>query len=244
MEDEIIGEHTKSLVTDIPLDPKSDTYKFYRKTIPHYEGEAVYIYSFIEGRMLYARGWKDILGYKDTEVTMLKIISATTPHFINFSNELNDKALKFISTKTKKLEGYSFTLEVKKIHKNGKTKVPLFSRVGVFKSYKGQMTEILGRSQIMKSVKYSKVMEFAAYGPDKSEFEESLSKELFNYLTISRREKEVLLLASKGMTFKEIGENLGVTQSAIEKRIIPLYKRFDVRSLPHLISFAYENHIL
>jgi len=244
MEDEIIGNHTKSLITDVPLDLKSDAYKYYYKTIPHYEGEAVYIYSFIEGRIIYARGWEDVMGYKDTEITLLKIVNATTPHYLNFSNELNDKALQFISTKSKNLEDYSFTLELEKVHKDGKTKVPLFSRIGVFKSLKGQMAEIMGRSQVMNTLKYGKVMQFAAYGPDKSEFEESLSKELFNYMTISSKEKEALKLASKGMAFKEIGDNLGVSQSAIEKRIIPLYKRFEVRSLPHLISFAYENHIL
>ena len=51
-------------------------------------------------------------------------------------------------------------------------------------------------------------------------------------------------MASKGFAFKEIAEKLNVSASAIEKRIIPLYKRFNVKSLPHLISFAYDNHIL
>jgi len=241
---EILGIHAHPLITDTPIDTSSESYKFYEATIPSYQDEAVYIYSFIENRMLYARGWESVLGYKDNEISMLKIVTSTTPKYYKFSNELNNKALVFLSKKTENLEAYSFTLELEKLHKNGKTKVPLFSRVGVFKSLNGQVTEIIGRSQIMKTLKYGKVMQFAAYGPDKSKFEESLSKELFNYSTISRKEKEALELACKGMTFKEIGDNLGVSQSAIEKRIIPLYKRFNVRSLPHLISFAYENHIL
>lgn len=244
MEDQIIGEITKSLITDVPIDTKSEAYKYYYKTIPFYEGEAIYVYSIPQRKLLFARGWEDILGYKDTEISMLKIVTSTTTHFADFYKEFVDKSLAFISKKTKDLESYSFTMELEKKHKDGKTKVPIFSRVGVFKSEKGNITEFLGRSQIMKKIKYSKVLEFAAYGPEKSEFEESLSKELFNYLTISRKEKEALLLSSKGMAFKEIGEALGVSQSAVEKRIIPLYKRFEVRSLPHLISFAYENHIL
>ncbi len=236
--------HTKTDITNIPIDLNSESYKYYYETIPHYEDEALYIYSFKENRMLYARGWEKVLGYKDNEITMLKITNITSPHYSDFANELNKKALQFINKKTKNLEEYSFTLEVEKIHKNSNEKIPLFSRVGVFKSEQGQVTEILGRSQIMKTLKYGKVMQFAAYGPEKSEFEESLSKELFNYLTISRKEKEALKLASKGMAFKEIGNLLGVSQSAIEKRIFPLYKRFDVKSLPHLISFSYDNHIL
>ena len=87
-------------------------------------------------------------------------------------------------------------------------------------------------------------MQYAAFGPETSGFEESLNERLFNKLGISRKEKEALELAAKGDTFKEIAEKLNVSQSAIEKRIIPLYKRFNVKSLPHLISFAYDNHIL
>jgi DNA-binding NarL/FixJ family response regulator len=71
-----------------------------------------------------------------------------------------------------------------------------------------------------------------------------LNEQLFNQLAISRKEKEALELAAEGYAFKEIAEKLNVSRSAIEKRMIPLYKRFNVKSLPHLISFAYDNYIL
>ena len=87
-------------------------------------------------------------------------------------------------------------------------------------------------------------MQFAAYGPEKNGFEETLSKELFNHHAISRKEKEALTLAAEVYAFKEIADMLEISRSAVEKRIIPLYKRFKVRSLTHLISYAYENHIL
>ncbi|CAM1334671.1 LuxR C-terminal-related transcriptional regulator [Tenacibaculum aestuariivivum] len=238
-----IGKYTKESVSNIPLNKDSESYKFYKKTIPKFVGEALYIYSFKENKMLYAHGWEELLGYKNEEITMLKIVSSTSERHFNFSNELNDKALKLLKTKTEDLEKYSFTLEVEKIHKNG-TIVPLFSRVGVFKASNGQVEEIIGVSQIIKSLKHSNVMQYAGYGPAKSDFEESLNKELFKHYAISRKEKEALAMAAKGMAFKEIAFELNISQSAIEKRIIPLYKRFNVKSLPHLISFAYTNHIL
>ncbi len=61
---------------------------------------------------------------------------------------------------------------------------------------------------------------------------------------ISRKEKETLNLAAKGYAFKEISKELCVSQSAIEKRIIPMYKKFEVKSLPRLIGFAYQNDII
>ena len=237
------GDYSKSFITDVPADLSSREALHFKNTIPRFPEEAVYIYSFKEKRMIYADGWEDILGYRDDEINMLTIVSITAPEYAPFSYELNDKALKFIQSKTEQLEKYSFTIELKKLHKNG-TPVPLISKVGVFSSENGTVTAIIGRSQINRSITLGKVMRYAAYGPDKSEFEEELNKQLFQHYAISQKEKEALSLVAKGYSFKEIANEFKVSPSAIEKRIIPMYKRFDVKSLSHLLSFAYDNHIL
>ncbi len=238
-----IGEYSKSLITNIPADLDSEEARSFARTILRFPDEAVYIYSFKLNRMIYAAGWEEVLGYRDEEINMLTIVSITSPEYAPFSNELNDKALRFIQSKTERLEEYSFTIELKKIHKDGHP-VPLISRVGVFKSEGGHVTEIIGRSQVNTSIKFGKVMQYAAYGPEKSKFEEELNKVLFRHHAISSKEKEALSLVSQGYSFKEIAGQFRVSQSAIEKRIFPLYKRFEVKSLTHLVSFAYDNHIL
>lgn len=237
------GDYTKSFITNIPADLLCAQAKQFRKNILRFPEEAIYIYSFKKQRMIYADGWEEVLGYPDAEIGMLTIVSITTPEYAPFSNELNDKALQFINSRTADLDKYSFTIELKKIHKNG-THIPLISKVGVFSSEKGRVTAIIGRSQINRSITLGNVMRYAAYGPDKTTFEDELNKQLFNYYAISNKEKEALEMVAKGFSFKEIAKQLHVSQSAIEKRIIPLYKRFNVKSLTHLISFAYDNHIL
>jgi DNA-binding NarL/FixJ family response regulator len=141
------------------------------------------------------------------------------------------------------LELYSFTIELKKIHKNG-NHIPLIWRVAVHKAENGKVSQIIGHCQINRSLKFGAVMKYAAYGPAKSKFEENLNKTLFQHLAISEKEKQALSLVAKGQSFKEIASQLNISQSAVEKRIIPLYKRFNVRSLSHLISFAVENNII
>lgn len=240
---ENFGKYTRDRISNVPYDITDPIYKEYKAKVPQFIGQAVYIYSFQKNRMLFANGWEEILGYKDDEITLLKIVSCTSERHFNFSNELNDKALQFLKTIKKDLEKYSFTIEVEKKHKNGEI-IPLFSRVGIYKSHQGNITEIIGVSERTHSKRLGDIMQYAAYGPDKSSFEDTLNTQLFNELGISRKEKEALQLAAKGFAFKEIADKLCVSQSAIEKRIIPMYKRFNVKSLPHLISFAYDNHIL
>lgn len=108
----------------------------------------------------------------------------------------------------------------------------------------GLIKEAIGRFQVNRSLRFGKVIRYSAFGPEKNEFEDELNKSLFKYQTISGKEKEALVYLAKGYTFKEIADELNITSSAVEKRIIPLYKRFEVKSLAHLISFAYENFIL
>lgn len=237
------GEFTKSMISAIPADLNSEEAINIKNSVQRFPEEAIYIYSFKQNKMLYADGWEEVLGYQDEEINMLKLVSTTTPEYEAFSNELNDKALLFILKKYDELEKYSFTTELKKFHKNG-NEIPLIVRVGVYKSENGRVTEIIGRYQINHSITLGKVMRYAAYGPDKSEFEDELNKELFQYVAISLKEKEALTMVAKGYSFKEIAYHFGVSQSAIEKRILPLYKRFNVKSLSHLITFAFENHIL
>lgn len=237
------GAYSKSFITDTPADPDSELARHFRRTIPKFPEEAIYIYSFAENRMLYADGWEEVLGYRDDEINMLLIVNATTPQFAPFSYDLNDKALTFIQGHDRDLEQYSFTIELKKTHKDGR-EVPIAARVGVFESRAGRVSAIIGRNQVNRSLHFGKVMQYAAYGPEKAEFEEELNKQLFQHLAISAKEKEALALVAKGYSVKEIAAQFKVSHSAIEKRILPLYKRFGVKSLPHLVSFAYDNHIL
>lgn len=238
-----LGHFTRSFITNVPADLNHPLALQYRASIPRFPDEAVYIYSFKEGRMLYADGWEPIFGYRDDEISMLDIVNMSAPKFAPFSHELNDKALQFILKQRENLLQYSFKIELKKIHKNG-TEVPVVARVGVHALEEGRPVSILGNFRVDHTLRFGNVMRYAAYGPEKNEFEEELNKTLFCSPAISDKEKDVLALVAAGSSLKEAAEKLFITLSAVEKRIMPLYKRFNVNGLTHLISFAYENHIL
>jgi DNA-binding CsgD family transcriptional regulator len=153
------------------------------------------------------------------------------------------RTIQFIHKKRPELNKYSFLIEQKKVHKNG-TEVPIVARVGVHECENDTVVSIIGRFQVNYNIRFGKVMRYAAFGPEKNEFEDELNKNIFYKNAISNKEKDALALIAKGYSLKEVADMLNISQSAVEKRIIPLYKRFDVKSMPHLVSFAYENNIL
>jgi DNA-binding CsgD family transcriptional regulator len=230
-------------VSGAPIDKMHPEYEHYRNSIPLFPNEAVYVYSFQQNRLLYAAGWEPTMGYRDDEITMHIILQATDPAHAPFAFELNNKAVQFLMAPRKDLDQYSYFFEGRKIHKDGSL-VPMSIHIRVFSTKNDHVDVVIGRFQVNHSLRFGKVLRYGANGPYKNEFEEILNKELFQYSAISAKEKEALSMVSKGLSFKEIADHLGISNSAVEKRILPLYKRFDVKGLPHLISFAYENFIL
>ena len=233
----------ESIITDTPAIANRDAFATFKKIIARFPNEAVYVYSLVNKRMIYVDGWQELLGFKDDEISLLKLVQLTVPDYIPFCSEINNKALQFILAQQEQLEEYSCIVYSKKYHNNGE-EVPLIESVGVFKSDKGQVTEIIGRFQKNKFARMGKIIQYDAYGPKKSAFEETLSKELFKHQAISIKEKETLALFAQGKTYKEVAEHYKISSSAIIKRINPLFERFNVKNLTHLIHFAHQNGLI
>lgn len=230
-------------ISNKPVDKTSKRYIKLTKTIPKIAGQAVYVYSVEKRKPIYTYGWEKLLGYKDDEIGLRTLLNSTHERYSKFTRVVLEKSLRFLLKQKDKHEEYSLTLEFIKKHKNGGS-IPVIASIGVFKAKNGKIAEVIGVFTLAKNLYFSEVMYYAAYGPKSSQFEETLNEVLYKHYAISRKEKDALNLAAKGYAFKEIALELNVSQSAIEKRIIPMYKRFNVKSLSHLVSFAYENHIL
>ena len=71
--------------------------------------------------------------------------------------------------------------------------------------------------------------------------EESISNRKFK---ISDREKEVLELICKGLSTKEIAENLNISSKTVENHRAALLDKLKVRNTAELVSFAIQNRVI
>ena len=79
------GKYTRERVSDLPFDYNDPAYEQCKEKVLQFTGQAAYIYSFEKKRMLFANGWEELLGYKDKDITLLKIISITSERYFDFS---------------------------------------------------------------------------------------------------------------------------------------------------------------
>jgi len=241
---EELGSYSKKFISDIPMDVNSEYYTYYKTRLYKYPLEGVYIYSFEHGKMLYADGWENVAGIPDTEITMLRIVNMTSPEYAPFVHEINDKALQFLHVRNKQLKEYSFTIETK-IRNRNEIDIPVVARVAVHDTFDdGTLKSIIGRFQVDYGLRFGKIMRYAAYGPEKDEFERNLNRNLFYPYRISDVELEVIRLLAKGHTYREIGNEINESISHIERTIDSLLERFKVNNTTSLVSFCYENRLL
>ncbi len=240
---ENISDFFRQNINPQPVDLHSAEALLLKKRFFKFPDEAVYIYSLREGRMIYADGWQKLIGIKDDKISLLDIVGSTHIYYLDFMTELNEKAFIFMRSRATDFEKYSFAVELKKVHVN-KSEIPILLKIGVFEIENNEIVSIIGNFRIIRSLYFGKTIRYFLYGPDVNELENYLNKELKHKMSISYKQREALLMIAKGYSFKEVAANLNVSISAIEKRILPLYTKFDVKSLNHLISFAYENLII
>ncbi|NVK64061.1 MAG: helix-turn-helix transcriptional regulator [Flavobacteriales bacterium] len=237
------GSYSRAYITNVPADLTSPIAQDYDKSLLKYPEEGIYIYSFIENRMLYAHGWEDVVGIPSSELSMTGVVNFTASDFAPFVEEVNDKALQFLHERNERLTEYSFTIEIKVKHRAGH-EVPVYARVSVHDTQEdGSLASIMGRFHVNRSLRFGKVMRFRTYGPEKEAFEEALDSDLFKSIVISQKELEALRMVEKGYAFKQIAAELGISHSAVEKRIYPMFERFEVVSLAQLVSFAHKNYL-
>lgn len=239
-----LGNYSRQFITNVPYDSNDPDFELYKSKIIKSPLEGVYIYSFEKGRMIYAEGWEELIDIPDNEINMVQIVEMTAPDFMPFVHEINDKALKFLHVRHENLKEYSFKIELKIRNKNN-LEIPVVARVSVFDTMPdGSLKCIMGRFQVDYGIRFGKIMRFSAYGPEKSAFENDLNESLFYPFRISDKELEVMRMLAKGYAYKEIANLLAVSPSAIEKRIRPMFQRFNVPNNTSLVAFAYENNLL
>ena len=240
---QIKEDYAIQFVTDRTYDPE-DTENISLNDITRLPNEGIYIYDFQKGKILYSNGWKDVIGYRNDEISMKTIIMLTSNEYIAFVREINDKALYFLHQRNTFLTEYHLSFGIKMKHRNG-IDVPVSDTLQVYSTTPdGNLSQIIGRFRRDDKLRLGKVRSYTAHGPEKDIFEQSLNNDLLYNFRISNKELEVIRLLSKGKTYKEIAFDLDISMSAVEKRIAPLFKRFNVKNNAHLVGFAYENELL
>jgi DNA-binding NarL/FixJ family response regulator len=226
-----------------PFQPKPTAKNLRFANITCFSDEATYVYSLKTKKIMYAKGWMELLGYANEEISMHLLVEITTPDHKEFIQEINNQALAFILSKSANLLEYSCTTECKKLSKQGE-EVALLESVKVHKSLKGKVVEVIGTYKRNPRTPHLGNKYLQASGPGIETLVEKMKLVAGNEALIKVRERKILKMLAQGKSMKEVAEVLFVSKSAIEKTVMPLYRKCNVRNLVELIAYAHKNGLI
>ena len=206
-----------------------------------YSDEAIYIYSVNKLKIVYAKGWDNLLGYSNNEISMQMLLKITTPEFVDYLREMHKQVINFIVNETEHLFEYSFTYETKKYNKENK-EISLLESFKVFNTKEdGSISEFVGTYKLNPRISNFREKYLRASGPG---IEHLINRMLCfgtSEILITPIEREVIKLLVEGKSILEVAKLLNKSKSTIEKIINQLCTQFNVKGSKQLISYAIKN---
>jgi len=233
----------ETILSKEPFQPNPTEKNLRYANIPNFSDEATYVYSLKTKKILFARGWMELLGYENVEISMHLLVEITTPDHKEFIQEMNNQALAFILSKSANLYEYSCTTECIKFNKQGE-EVALLESVKVHRSLKGKVVEVIGTYKRNPRMPHPGNKYFQANGPGIETLVEKMQQ--FNALekVITKRECKIIRMLGNGKTITEVAKEIFVSKSTIEKNLSELCIKFKVRKRAELIAYSHENGLI
>lgn len=237
--------HQTIFTTEL-TDLSTEENQAYKAQLKRENDEALIVYDIKNKQLVYHEGWLDLLGIRKGEINMLYLMDYIDPEFKDFVHKVTDSALYFFNEPHHNILEYKIMLEFKLIHQLSFESIPVHVTFFSFEADKdNSLNTFLGRFKVDRSLALTgENHRYTVYTPDKLSYIEGLDNKLFKSHHITYKELEALKLIAQGHAIKQVADKLCISHSAVEKRIYTLYKRYKVKSLPHLISFCYDNLIL
>lgn len=96
-----------------------------------------------------------------------------------------------------------------------------------------------GAGPISPSIAYKILQMVQSRGDTKTD--KKTMEDLFN---LSEREKEILILLSQGLDYKEIGNKLSISPNTVKKHTINIYQKLHVNSKAQALRIAYTKGLI
>ncbi|MFK5878911.1 MAG: LuxR C-terminal-related transcriptional regulator [Flavobacteriaceae bacterium] len=208
------------------------------------ENQFIYIKDYLNDKIIYSRGFYNVLGYSDDNINsdfLLKNIHpddveivnriSRAAYFYSLTNPINvlDNVL-YISYRCKKKDGSYIKVLCK-------SSIDEINDEGVLLKGLTKFTNIsfMDTSEVVDWT-------FEADNLDKEVFKNNIYKNYNDFFT--KREREIIIEAAKGKTNKQISEKLFISEHTVATHRKHLYKKANKHNLNDLIIFCKKRGIL
>ena len=206
--------------------------------------ECAYVIDFSQNKLLFNKGFQDILGYDDKEVTLDLIRQLYHPNDFEIITKVYKAVLIYAMEHPKDCDNSTLFISFRMRKKNG-SYIKILSKLTILETdEKGRIiSSLIKFTNISFIDKTDNVdWEFKTKNLMKTFFKQQVYKAYQNFFT--KRETEVIKKIDKGLSNKEIAEKLSISEHTVATHRKNIFKKANCHHTDELILFCKGKGIL
>ena len=208
---------------------------------PHFPGHFIYIYNYSEGRVVYSRGIKEVLGYPDDKADLELLLGALHPEDGPLVARLNQCALEAMGKMRNPANLHDLCLSVDyRMRKADGHYIKVLGQTAVFEvdAVSGKIHSSFSLCKDITAIKSSNTIGWQAHGFETLDFEPPEGTANRLHYQPSQRELEVLKKIAQGKGSKIIAEELCISTMTVSTHRRNILQRTGLKNSADLVRYA------
>ena len=208
---------------------------------PRFPGHFIYIYNYSEGRVVYARGIQDVLGYPDDEADLELLLGALHPEDGPLVARLNQSALEAMGKMRNPANLHDLCLSVDyRMRKADGSYIKVLGQTAVFEvdPVSGKVHSSFSLCKDITAIKSSNTIGWEAHGFETMDFQPPEGTANRLRYQPSQRELEVLKRIAQGKGSKSIADELCISTTTVSTHRRNILRRTGLKNSAELVRHA------
>ena len=209
-----------------------------------FQDECLYVFDFNSNKIVYNRGFKNLLGYSDDEITFDFIIRNIHPDEAEIVSRIIRAAVVYCLENPKNSSNNLLTMKYRRKRIDG-TYIHILSQSSIYeRGENGEISKSLARLIDISFIDNDENINwtFNATNLNKKAFRQKINNVYADFFT--KREVEIIFKIEKGLTNKLIGENLKISVLTVATHRKNILKKSNCHHSNDLIRFCKEIGVL
>ncbi|MBP7513405.1 MAG: hypothetical protein KA791_02585 [Flavobacteriales bacterium] len=213
--------------------------------MPLFPDQFIYVYNYSEGRMLYARGFPEVLGYKNEEVDIELLYRIFHPDDAPIVARINTAVIEAMTRIRRPLDPFELCLTVDyRVRKANGQYIKVLRQTAVFDSdpETGEVISTFSLCKDISTIKSSNSIGWQVKGRGADLLDLNALEDLMPKLQYrpTMREMEVIRKLAEGKSSKRIAHELHLSEHTVAAHRRNLLKRTGLKNTAELVGHVKE----
>ena len=209
-----------------------------------FQDECIYVFDFSSNKIIYSKGFQNILGYKDDVITFDFIFKNIHPDDAEMVSRIIRATAIYCSENPKNSSDNLLSIKYRRIRKDG-TYIRVLSQTSIFERYdNGGLSKSFSKLTDISFIDNTENVNwtFKANDLNESAFKKLIYKAYIDFFT--EREIEIIIKINKGLTNKLISKRLKISEHTVATHRKNILKKSNCHNSKELILFCQGKGII